>query len=180
MAPRPDLMTDLGWELLETLPPVLRGDPDMRAIIHCQAKEAERVEGAIEFVRAQANPLTAGDVGLMWWAALLRVPSIGVPEAELRTAVINRIRAYEVDPAGAAWVTRVSKRIGTEAWSYEENEPDPQTIRVFLPYAPGSLAFQNARRAIEEETPSEQELVFVSSGGFILDQSQMDVEGLGI
>lgn len=181
MAPLEELITPLGWELIGRLPPMFRDDPDIRAIMHCTAKAAERKVDAVEYIRRQANPLTADPQGLAWWAGVLHIGlDTGATVEEQRLVIVNRYRAFEVDAAGSAWVVRVTARIGTSSWTYEENTPDPSTITFHLPYGAGSQPFLNAERVIREETPSEQALVFVSTGGFILDESQMDVEGMGI
>lgn len=183
MAPRPDLMTALGRDLLGMLPTFLREDPDVRSVVHCYARAVEEFEVEAELVRAQLSPLSATGVGLSWWERMLRLLAAepGVTVEARREAVIGRWRSLDGDPAGRDWVRRVSGRLGGSVpWSYEENTPAPQTIRVSLPFDAGSPAWEEALRVFREETPAEQALVFISSGGFLLDESQMDVEGLGV
>lgn len=185
MAPHPSAITALGWEMLESIPPFLRDDPDVVAVIHCQAREAERLEGAIEELRRQLNPLTATDRGLRFMEMLLRLPASGESIQVRRNRVKLRLAALEADPSGRDWIARLSARIGS-GWAYEEHvpgdvtSPAAQTLRIRLPYAANSPQWDAALLATREETPAELGLVFISSGGFILDQSQMDVEGMGI
>lgn len=187
MAPLPELITPLGREMIDSLPPVLRDDPDTIAVLHCQAREAERLGDAVAEIRAQLSPLNATELGLPWWELLLRVPGDIVASVEARReAVMRRYRALEGDPAGSSWVLRVGRRIGDVPWTYQEHipgdgtTPPAQTLRIHLPFAPASASWDQALIAFREEVPSELDLVFVSEGGFILDESEMDVEGMGI
>ena len=186
MAPRPDLITDLGWEFINSLPPALRDDPTNRAILHCSAKEAERLQETIDFVRAQMNPVTAGDTGLQLWERLLRLP-IGLgTEAERRSRVVGRYRALEGDPSGANWIQRVSDRLAGAPWSYLEHNPGdplspaPQVVRILIPFLPGTGAWDRITQIIADETPSELGLEFVTTEGFILDEDQLDIDTLGL
>lgn len=188
MAPRPDLLTDLGREFIAMLPPVLRDDPDYIAVMHCAAKEMERLRATAEQARAELNPQTAGDVGLAFWEALLRLPvrPSGLTVDDRRTRVIARYHSLDGDPSGVSMADRITQRIGGALWSYEEHipgdgaSPAAQTLRIHLPWEPASPDWNNALVVIREEVPAELALSFVSDGGFRLDESQMDVEGMGI
>lgn len=186
MPPRPDLITPLGWRMLGSLPPILRDDPDYRALIHCSAREVERMRGRAEDVRAMGNPVTTTALGIPLWERLLRLPA-SFPTDPLegrRVAVVNRWRALQSDPSTAAWVARVTQRLNGAPWTYDTPRSAPglpdYTIRVTLPFNAASGRFAAAILALREETPAEQELVYVSAEGFVLDQSRLDQEGLGI
>lgn len=178
MAPLPELLTVLGRAHLEMIPPFLRGDPDYVAVMHCYAREAERLGETLELVRANLDPTTATELGLPWYESVLHVSGTGTVE-ERRSRVLGRLAALAADPSGRSWVRRVTARIGS-GWSYVENTPDPQTIRVFVTPAVGTAAWDEALRAVREETPAEQELDFVSSEGFLLDETPLDTGGLGV
>lgn len=186
MAPREDLITPLGWAMIDSLPPILREDPDYRALMHCAAREIERVEATIEDVRTQLIPVNATDLGLQAWEHLLRLPVAPSGETiEVRQiTVANRLAALGGDPAGTDWVRRMNRRLGNVAWSYEEHQPGvggtpaAQTLRIRLPFVVNSEPWNQAVKAFREETPSELALTFLGEGGFILDASQLDLDTL--
>lgn len=188
MAPLESLITDRGWEMLEELPHFLRDDPDIRAVIHCYAKESERMEDALEGVRDELNPLTASTVGLAWWESLLRLPvnPLGGTLSGRRTLAARRMRSLVADPSGLNWVQRVTDRLGGQPWSYEEHvpgdlgTPPAQTLRVTIPSTPGTTLWDSQVAAVREETAAELALDFESAAGFILDQSQLDADTLGV
>jgi hypothetical protein len=185
VAPLESAITDLGWELLEMIPPVLRDDPDVRAVIHCHAREAEYAEGKIEELRNQISPLTATARGLRFWELLLRLPDGSAnPDAARRTRILERYAALEGDPSARSWVDRVTGRIGTGEWSYVEHGEDPgvptQTLWITLPWPAASVAYNAAIEAIRDETPSELELAFFSSDAGLFDVGEFDVSIFGV
>jgi hypothetical protein len=189
MAPRPDLLTPRGREFIAELPPFLRDDPQYRAVLHCMAREGERAEGVLEQLRQDLNPLTATDRGIAFFEGLLNIGSTAGQDIEARRAIIlGRMRALEGDPSGADWARRITARIGDVGWTYEEHTPGdaspgavpPQTLRILLPFAANSPQFEVARRVFREETPAEIALVYISTGGFLLDSSLLDQDGFGI
>lgn len=185
MAPLPELITPLGWEFINSLPPVLRDDPTYRAIMHCGAKECEHSEERIEYLRAQLNPLSANAAGLAWWERLLRLSGSGTEE-QRRIVASARLRALDGDPSGTSWQSRLSDRLGGIPWTYEEHDeviltsPPAQTLRFFLPYEPDSPAWDKALVIVRDETPSELDLEFQSLAGFTLDVDALDIDTLGI
>lgn len=124
--PRVDHLTELGRDFVNQLPVVLREDPDYLSLMHCSAREVERIESAIEWARAQANPLTADAWGLEQWARLLKLPlTQGELLAVQREKVVARFRALIADPSEAAWVARVSELLGAGThWTYERFVPE--------------------------------------------------------
>lgn len=188
MAPRLDLLqaNARAMQWLEDVPPVLREDPDLQAIYYCSAKEAERLEARIEDVRAQLNPLTATEAGLAIWEPLIRLAAAPGGTVETRrTAVVGRIRSLAGDPSGRDWIRRVDAIVGLP-WTYEEHipgdgtTPPAQVLRIFLPWAASNPSWAQAVRLIREETPPELGIQYVSSEGFLLDVSHMDVDAFGI
>lgn len=185
MAPRRDLLTPLGLEMLDSLPPAVRDDPDYLAVIHCYARETERIDETIEGLRAEFNPVTATETGLTAFELLLRLPAGGDTVEGRRIRVRDRLASLFADASGVNWILRVSGRIGS-SWSYEEHvpgdagSPPAQTLRILLPFDATAPEWAEATRAVREETPSELDLIFVSTGGFRLDVSEMDSDGMGI
>jgi hypothetical protein len=182
VAPLESAITALGWELLETIPPVLRDDPDIRAVIHCHAREVEYAEAKIVELREQISPLTATARGLRFWELLLRLPDGSAnPDAARRTRILDRYAALEGDPSARSWVERVTGRIGS-GWTYEEHGEDPggipeQTLRIGIPYALATPAYVAATEAIREETPSELALMFIASDLLLWDVGSWDDAG---
>jgi hypothetical protein len=176
MAPLPELITDLGWRMLEDLPPFLREDPDVRGVIHCYAKETERVEGAITDVGLQFNPLTATELGMPFWEVLLKLPESppGTLLEVRRERVIDRYEALDGDPSIRNWIERVTARLGTGAWTWLENTPDPQSMRIGVPYESGTAIWEKALVILREETPSEQALSFVETDTLLWDSGTFD------
>lgn len=186
MAPLPELVTPLGHALLAQLPPFLREDPDTVAVMHCCAKEVERMDLSVADARAQMNPLTAGTWGLTAWEGVLRIAHDESADLEQqREAVLRRYRSIDNDPSGVSWQARVNRRLGEIPWTYEEHvpgdagTPPAQVLRFTLPYEVGPQLTE-ALRILREEVPSELGITVIGSGGFILDQSQMDIDVLGI
>lgn len=178
--PAVDRITDLGWQMIEDLPPILRDDPDTQASLHCQAKEAERMDAAAREVAAGFNPLTATNLTLPIWERVMHLPP-GPPDEGLRRArVVARWRSLQGNPSGRSWIERLNERIGI-SWAYEEHipgdagSPPAQTLRITLPVQPGPNLAEK-ERIFREETPSELALIFTTGEGFLLDLSQMDVE----
>jgi len=173
MAPLDSRITPLGRELLDQLPVVLREDPDYISVIHCYAREFERLNLTVEQVRAELSPATASVAGLHLWELLLKLPMVETDTTVRRERAVERYRSLVADPARGNWVNRVQGRVGS-AWSWQLDPGQRQRIQVFLPYLPGSQAWDGAVRAVEEETPSEIQVQFFSIAGFLLDISQMD------
>lgn len=121
MAPTLELFeaSPLAMEFLDGAPPVVRGEPDVRAVYYCQAREMERMDAWREELRAELFPKSANR-NLPGWEALLRLPGIGTV-AYRQEQVINRLAALNADPSGRNWVERVQARLGANViWAYEE------------------------------------------------------------
>lgn len=131
MAPRPDLLHPRAVEILGWIPPFLRGESDNIAFAHCLARESERAEGFIEWVRDQLNPLRADLTGLAWHSRQLHLPVApeGTDVEQVRLVVLGRVRALAGDPSERDWVARVSARLGTDAWKYLKWRPVEDRVR---------------------------------------------------
>lgn len=137
MAPRPDLLHPRAVEILGWIPPFLRAEPDNVAFAHCLARESERAEGFIEYVRDQLNPLRADLTGLAWHSRQLHLPVApeGTDVEQVRLVVLGRVRALAGDPSERDWVARISARLGTDAWKYLKWRPveDREVNRILNP-----------------------------------------------
>lgn len=181
------LLTDLGREFRDMAPVIFRDSPEHLAVWHATAKELERLEAAIETVRAQFFPQTA-DVLLGVYEGELGITIGGPPGATLderRNLVLTYLRKLAGTPAGADWVENVTRLVGA-GWTYEEHDPDDPTsppaytLRIHLPFPPSSGRYAQAENLIRDITPAHLDIVLSYTGGFLLDQSQMDQETLSI
>lgn len=178
-------LTPLGVRMRDSLPVVLRGSHDYLAVIHAYAKELELLEGAIEAVRAQLNPLTA-DVLLSAWEAELALPvgGGGGTSAARIAAIVARLRKITGQSEGREWVAAITEIVGG-GWTYAEHNPADGTspaegvIRVTIPFASGTSRFIEAATQIRELTPAHLVLDLQSSTAFTLDLSQLDVQQFG-
>lgn len=179
-------LTPLGLAFRESAPTVVRNDPDYLSIWHATARECERLADRIEHVRAQFFPRTADDL-LKAWELMVKttVEPEGLTLEERRQIVLARLLRMASDPSGLAWQENVTALVGP-GWDYLEHipgdpsSPDTDTIRVYLPYPPGSDRYGLTEALLRDITPAHVDIVLVSLGGFILDESQMDQEGMGV
>lgn len=179
------ILTPLGEEMRDSLPPVLRESPDYLAVIHAIAKECELAAAAIETVRRQFNPSHA-DLLLGVWERITRQtvnPPLTI--AERQAAVTARLRKMLTIGEGSAWEEQVSAIVGI-GWSYTENIPgDPTSppagmLRITIPFPPEGSRYAEALLRIREVTPAHLAIEFASASGFVLDVSEMDLEEMTI
>lgn len=183
MGARP--LTDMGRAMLADLPPQLQGSSDYQAIMHAGAREVEMLEASIEQTRSQFNPASA-DIMLGAWEAEVRLPVGGqgatIGQRQLR--VITRLQKLLGQSEGLEWEDAITKLVGP-GWTYLEHiegdltGPPAYTLRIALPFPPSGSAYIEALREIREFTPAHLEILFDSGAGFILDESRLDLEGLG-
>lgn len=184
MGQRP--LTALGQQMMAALPPVLQNSSDYEASIHAQTREIALLEASIEQVRAQFNPASA-DLMLGAWEAIVRLPvgGMGASVAQRQARVIQRLQKLLGASEGLEWEQAITSLVGT-GWTYLEylegdpDSPPANTISIALPFPPDGPAYTEALREIREVTPAHLDIRFASSGiGFILDESELDLEGLG-
>lgn len=184
--PADSAITALGWQMLDQLPPIVRDDPTIRAIIHVQAREAERRQATIAEVRDQLFPQRA-TIGLQFWEAMLGIEPnpAGQSYTERGQTVLGYLSAVRNSGRGRDWEAAVTRFIGSNSWSYEEYDPDnptasppPDTIRVTLPYTPGSAGYHQAVAFIRAISPAKDDFIFTFSGGLLLDASLLDQDTL--
>jgi len=168
-------MTPEGIELLNELPGWAQNEPLYRAACHLAAKESALMRQRLEDIRDSLIPNRRGVVLLEAWEVLTMLPRN--PDDQTVTerwdAVIARLRRAVEDPSGFSWVASVTEQIGL-GWSYVEEAPD--TIRVTVPWQPGSEQFVLAGRVLEKMKPAAWKIVLGSEEGFVLDLSELDKE----
>lgn len=172
-------------EMLGDVPPFLHGDPDIRAVIYCHAKESDRKRTTLDHLRRQFFPQHADELGLPWWEKLLRitVAPVGWTVEQRRAAVIAHLRRANATTSGLSWAQTVTTFVGP-GWTYAEHDPDdpgsppPYTIRVTLPFSPGSSPYAQIEALLRDITPAHLDLALIYEEGFELDSSQLDQEGL--
>jgi hypothetical protein len=172
-------------KLRDQLPPVLRDDPDIRAVLYCHAREADLLEAQVNVTRDLFFVSRANDQGLAWLERLLRITE-RPPETTLeerRALVSAGLQRLAAAPTGLDWVASVTKIVGP-GWDYREHDPDsvaidnpPEyTVRVILPFPPSGGAYARIERILREITPWHLDIQVTSSEGFFLDESQLDQE----
>lgn len=178
-------LSPLGVQMRDSLPPALRESNDYLAVVHAFSRELDRLGGCAEQVRAQFNPATA-DILLPAWEAICKLP-IGGAAATLpqrQGKVIDRLRKLLGQSEGREWEAQITALIGP-GWTYEEHipgditSPPVGTLRITLPFPPAGEAYDEALGQIREVTPAHLDIEFVSTAGFVLDESELDLEGFG-
>jgi hypothetical protein len=179
------VLTERGELMRSWLPVALQDSPDHLAVVHSYAKELDRAEAAIETVLAQFFPQSATVLLPVYERLLgLTVAPVGWTEAQRQLAVLSQLARMRSDPAGSTWEANVSRIVGNAGWTYETHDPNsagspaPNTIRIHLPFAPSSDRYAVTERLIRVITEAHVDLVLTFTGGFVLDESQLDQEAL--
>jgi hypothetical protein len=184
--PDPALLTDRGREWLDDMPLPLRDDPDAQAVVHCYAKESERQQETLDRVLRQMFPQLADALGLPIWEFLLRITiePAGWTVQQRVDAVVVILRKLKKTPTGAVWQQRVTDLVGS-GWTYREHDPTgaepqppPYTILIELSVPANTALYALTERVLRVITPAHLDLVVTPSGGFVLDQSQLDQQAL--
>lgn len=179
------VLSPLAEDMLTDIPPFLRDSHEYRAIFQAYARKLEQLEADLERVRRNLIVWTADDLGLPWWETLveIEVNPPGFTTEQRRQAVIAELQGLLEAGSGLSWEDAITFLAGPD-WSYQEHDPwnpdspDPYTIRVTLPFPPTADTYQRIRRLAAKRTPTHIRLEFAFSGGFVLDQSQLDLEPL--
>ena len=112
-------LSPLAVEWLELLPPVLRGDPWIQAILQAHAKEMQRLIQRAADVAAGFVPTMANEYTLAIWESLLGLP-VNPPNTDVETRrglVVSRL--LRGDGSGAQWERAMS---GATNRSYRYSE----------------------------------------------------------
>lgn len=176
-------MSPLGAEMLADLPPVLREDPDIQAVLHVRGREAERSRALVGRIRGNFFPQTADEMGLPWHEALLglAIEPLNKTVAERRTEVLAIYRSRH-GGSGESW-ERLLQELGITY--HEEHVPgDPEgppayTVRVYVPFPSESNDYTRLHSRLRAALPANTELLLVSTAAFILDYSRMDIDDFG-
>lgn len=174
-------LTDLGRELIDSLPSYLRDVPESRALCHVFAKESERAEAAAETVRDRLTIMNADAAGLTFWERILRITPAPMAALETRRAsALATYRALDGDAAGLTWEEKVNGVMAGTGWSYAAHNPadigSPAVHTVRITAGVPASALPDLLRRIGEFTPAHVLLEIVSQDGFVLDQSQLDIQ----
>lgn len=180
-------LNELGQQMVAALPPALRDSNDYLAVIHALSRELTRLEDSIESLRPEFSPATAVLL-LPAWEFMVKLPvgGAGASVEQRQLKVVGRLRKLLTDEAGLgqAWVQDVTDLIGP-GWTYEEHitgdgtSPAAYTLRITLPFPPAGSAYAEALTQIREVTPAHLDIVFESAAGFVLDESELDLEVFG-
>jgi uncharacterized protein YmfQ (DUF2313 family) len=118
-----DRFTDRLRSMLRQLPPFMRGDIDVRAILRVAGNEIDLFEAKMAEMIANFTPQNA-DIYLMFWEHLFRIP-VESPSKTLeqrRQTVVAYLRRLSQGGPGFNWVARVIDLIGFD-WQYVVNNP---------------------------------------------------------
>jgi hypothetical protein len=122
-----------GEELLEDLPPYLEEDTVVQGIVDSGARELERIETFLEVLRTKTFPQNADDeyrLLALWEEALgLPIEPEGVAVVDRQRKVMATIRRRYAG-RGAAWVEMLTEALGSAAWNYAENVPNPYWLSI--------------------------------------------------
>ena len=178
--PRP--LTDTGLRMLGELPSVLQGSDDYQAVLHAASREVDRMDATLESVRQQFNPAQA-DLLLGAWEMMCKLPvgGYGSSLAQRQARVLFRLRKILGSSEGLEWIASITDLIGSSGWTYEEHIPgDPTSppvnwLKITVPLVLSGSGFAEAFSQIREITPAHLEIELLSSAGFTLDISDLDV-----
>lgn len=184
--PIPAVMTPLGREWLDALPPTMREDPYVQAVIHADAVEKELQREWLERVRRNLIPATADEMGLPYWEALCRITvnPVGLTVEQRREKVDAAHRKLYAAPSGADWEISALALLGN-GFTYREYDPGdptgppPATVRVVIPFDPVSGSAREAEDFLRGITAAHLDLEVTYASGFILDRSELDQGTLG-
>lgn len=184
--PDPTLLANqaTAQRLLGMLPWFVQSDPNYQAAAYAAARELDRLEGMLEQVRAQFNPATA-DILLPAWQATVgtTISPAGVDLATQQQNVIALLRKTKTSDSGSQWEADMTAFLGP-GWSYQEHNPSdpsspaPGTIVVTVPFPPSSSDYLAVQAYIEATLDANLQVLLQYSGGFLLDQSPMDISTL--
>lgn len=170
--------------MLEDLPPILRWDPDIRAVIYADAKETERQEQTIDALIREFFPATMTWVGFGLDERLLRLPPIGT-DGQRRDAITAARRRLGRLRGGLDWKDAVTLIVGSTSWSYAEHDPadptspDPGVIRIFLPFDPADYDYLRVETLIRVQSPAGWDFVVSPDEGFVLGGGLLGESPLG-
>lgn len=175
----------LAVRMLNDLPEFLTDDPDVRAVIYAQAKEKERVDGTIETIRLNLQPLTADSDGLMWWETILgiAVAPAGLTTEERRDVVMAYYLAASVEQTGLSWEQALLSIAGPGS-TYAEHQPGvavppAYNVALTLAFPPSTGAYDRIRTLVERISPANLVFTASSADGFHLDGDELDQGKLG-
>jgi uncharacterized protein YmfQ (DUF2313 family) len=173
-----DSLTPLGQRMLREIPPWLRDDPDVKAVLHSMAKSKEAIRAAAQQIRDDLIPIRASSRGLGWWELYYGLPvePEGLSEEARRGIVLGHIAREPPISSGASWQEQVTALIGG-GWEYEEHTTTAK-VTIKVPFPPSSDMFLLAENRIPllPSWPCHLEPEVVSMEGFVLDLSLLDKE----
>jgi Uncharacterized protein conserved in bacteria (DUF2313). len=168
-------LTALDFELIDELPTWIRDDPDVRAVLHCFAKESERQREMAQAIRDDCIPIRAASRGLGWWERYfgLTVEPEGWTLEQRRSVILDRLRREPPLGSGLSWQAAITA-LGC---TYEEHA-DEAKVTILAPFPPGSeaLAFVKEQVPRLPSWPCHLEPDIISVEGFVLDLSELDAE----
>jgi len=162
--------------MLADVPGFMVEDPNIRAVLHVFAKEGERIEAALNEIRDNGIPARVTALGASWHERQLGlvVNPVGVSLTERRERIVAGYQTKQ-SAYGSSWENDVTGLVGGTGWTYTEDAATA-TVTVYLPWGALSDPFLRIKAQIVTlaSWPCHLDLSVQSTGGFILDQSQLD------
>lgn len=132
-------MSELGTkaqEMLEDLPGYFHEDPFTRDMMSAVGGELQRIEDHLELLKEKGRAPMADDdyhlLGFWEWVVGLPVEPPGVSLENRRSKVLAVLRRRRVG-AGTGWEDLITRVLGTEDWTYSENDPADYVLTINTP-----------------------------------------------
>lgn len=172
-------LTAAGRIYLNMIPPFLRNDPTMVAILEAGGRQLAALEAAVESIKDEIFPQTATRLLAMdeLWLDLTVEPA-GMTVEQRRQIVFAFMMRIMSSGTGAEWEENMSAYFGGD-WRYEEHDPDDPgsppafTVNVFIPFAPGSVGAYVGEQLAQAISPANLVINVTYESGFILGESTL-------
>ncbi|MDT7782067.1 MAG: Bacteriophage Mu-like, Gp48 [Pseudonocardiales bacterium] len=179
------VMTAMGRELLELYPPFLRRVPLIQGVCNAVGGEVELQDAMLDELERNLTAATAEEHLGLWESQMgLTVDPPGLSVAQRQALVRGYMALMVASGSGLDWEATITLVLGTSGWSYLTNDPSnpssppPHVVRLYLPYAPGSMSASIAVKLVRAATPAADQIDVFYTQGFILDESLLDSDPL--
>lgn len=173
----PATLSARGQRMLADLPPYYQEDPFVWAVVDTAARELQRIEDALNTIRAGFFPQTADDSMrlLSLWEATLGLPVApsGITLDDRRAKVLAVLRSRG-SGSGADWVAAIQAAVGSSNWTHQENYPGDYQLLITVPFPSNSYNAGVVAALARDITPAHIEVTVAADGGFIVDTSLVD------
>lgn len=176
----PRVLTDRALDFLDMLPPWTHGDPNIQAAIQVMSNEVERIDAKMEEVVNGYFPFLADQYLYLWEASLGLATNLSLSVTQRQMRVLAFLQRMHNSVPGSTWVTNVTALIGTTwTWTRHPTGSVPvNTLQINLPYTSTSPQATDLIALLRILTPAEVDIVINYGDGFIIEQSQIEIQPL--